>query len=176
MLTRGHFLIPRSRLHAINFLPLEPSVLCGPQQPCLLLSHTALPFYFISQADCVPNIETSLLPRVDNSQGKPEGYFLKFSIPILLKGLPSEESLTLVFAPLSFFLCASPKVFRVCWRRQNRGRWTHSLEGREGSGVETRRLPDQHRKEKGGGESQVGKRKDILSLGPLWCRPGVSLA
>lgn len=35
-----------------------------------------------------PNSETSLLSRVDNSQGKPEGYFLKFLIPILLKGFP----------------------------------------------------------------------------------------
>lgn len=32
--------------------------------------------------------------------GEPEGYFLKFFIPILLEGFPSLESLTLVFIVL----------------------------------------------------------------------------
>lgn len=33
----------------------------------------------------------------------------------------------------------------------------------------------QHR-EKSGGKGRIGKRRDILSLGPVWCTPGVNLA
>ncbi|KAF3827879.1 hypothetical protein GH733_001114 [Mirounga leonina] len=98
-------------------------------------------------------------------------------IPILLEGFPSAESFTLVFTPLSVFLCASPGAFKVCWRRQSRGRWSHSLgayrrvlcQGQEAPWVSTGR----RRVEETG---QLGKRKDTLSLGPVWCRPGVSLS
>lgn len=81
----------------------------------------------------------------------------------------------MVFTPLSIFLCPSPRVVKVCWRRQSRGSWGHSLGLWKGLVLRPGGPMGQHR-EKSGGKGRIGKRRDILSLGPVWCTPGVNLA
>lgn len=89
-----------------------------------------LPFHFISQADYILKVGISALIRVYNSQGKLDGYFLNFLIPILLiEGFPSEEPFALVFAH-----CLSSSghngSFKV-QRRQNSSRESHRLVGQK---------------------------------------------
>lgn len=142
-------------------LPSESSTLCGPQQPHLLLFCSPRPFHFLSQAGYIPDICRLHLREWTTPRGN-----LRSTFWILLEGFPSEESLTLVFTPFSIFLCASPRVVKVCWGH-SLGLWK-GLVPRPGGSM------GQHRKS--GGKGRIGKRRDILSLGPVWCRPGVSLA
>lgn len=81
---------------------LPPFGVLRPVRSC----SSSLPFHVISQADYILNVVTSVLTRVDNSQRKLDGYFLKFLIPSFSwGGFPSEEPLTLVFTH-----CLSPSV------------------------------------------------------------------
>lgn len=137
VLTRGRF---RSFLAPIS-TPSTSSLRSPLSCKVLVTLLLFLPFHFISQAGYILNVVISALIRVYNSQGKPDGYFLNFLIPILLiEGFPSEEPFTLVFAHC-FSSSGHTRSFKVAAGRATA--WCVEVSGAGGP-------THQHREERGG--------------------------